>query len=67
MLLARYGGGLSMRRVNNILSTPMSVILRLMGSALAAQGGKREPERPEIDPDLLALLDRKAKERGLTQ
>lgn len=40
-MLSRYGGGLSTARVRELLQMPLCMMIRLMGAARVASGGKR--------------------------
>jgi len=64
MLLARYGGGLDVARVNDVLKMPMSMIVRFMGAAKVAVGGKRTlGARPAGDDEAMAqMLDERVKQ-----
>lgn len=67
MMLARYGGGVGVKQIRDILKLPLTTVVRLMGSALVANGGKREPGAnadPNSDADIVRQLEEKARKAG---
>jgi hypothetical protein len=66
--LARYGGGVSVAKIEDILNLPLTAVVRLLGFALVASGGKRTPgadRNKEQEAELLEILNAKARERGV--
>lgn len=56
-----------MKQIRDILKLPLTTVVRLMGSALVANGGKREPGAnadPNSDADIVRQLEEKARKAG---